>query len=174
VSVFAPLFEEFREREWKLLYRGSRDGFRAAAFHGKCDGHANTLTLIAETNGALFGGFTPVPWDSIKRGADPSGRSFVFTLSNPHGLPPQRFPLKSASARCAIACRGFFRDGWSGMFAFGAGHDVAVCEDCDTKAESKTTVGNTYANATGVGGMLLLAGSYNFRVREIEVFEISD
>jgi GTPase SAR1 family protein len=28
----------------KLLWRGSRDGFRSRDFHRRCDGHANTLT----------------------------------------------------------------------------------------------------------------------------------
>jgi hypothetical protein len=33
-------------QKWKLLYRGSRDGFSAKAFHSKCDYKANTLTII--------------------------------------------------------------------------------------------------------------------------------
>jgi hypothetical protein len=32
--------------KWSLLYRGTRDGFGAKAFHSKCDGHLNTLTLL--------------------------------------------------------------------------------------------------------------------------------
>jgi hypothetical protein len=49
VSEFPPLFAEFGEKPFRLLWRGSRDGFRANPFHGRCDGHANTLTLIEDT-----------------------------------------------------------------------------------------------------------------------------
>eukprot|EP01083_Nonionella_stella_P276851 941111_1 len=33
-------------KRWSLLYRGSRDGFRANIFHNKCDGKAKTLSII--------------------------------------------------------------------------------------------------------------------------------
>ena len=37
-------------QEWHLLYRASRDGFSAAAFHEKCDGHSPTLTIVLVSN----------------------------------------------------------------------------------------------------------------------------
>jgi hypothetical protein len=60
VSEFAPLFEELRAKGVNLLWRGSRDGFTAREFHRHCDRRANTLILIADTDGNVFGGFTPV------------------------------------------------------------------------------------------------------------------
>jgi hypothetical protein len=57
-------FSEFGGKQFSLLWRGSRDGFRARNFHSRCDGHANTLTLIKDTEGNIFGGFTPVEWES--------------------------------------------------------------------------------------------------------------
>jgi hypothetical protein len=38
----------------------------ARHFHGRCDGHAPTLTLIQDTEGNIFGGFTPVEWEPRK------------------------------------------------------------------------------------------------------------
>jgi hypothetical protein len=58
------LFAEFRGKRFTLLWRGSRDGFLAQNFHDRCDGHANTLTFIEDTEGNIFGGFTPVEWES--------------------------------------------------------------------------------------------------------------
>jgi hypothetical protein len=180
VSAFPPLFAEFREKQWKLLYRGSRDGFTTAAFHAKCDGRANTVTLIVATNGSVFGGFTPVPWDSAGLGPDytwyrmdSSKRSFIFTLKNPRAIAPRRFSLKPSEDDGAVASRGFFED-WSGLFAFGGGHDIGICENCNANDTSSSNVGNTYANDTTVAGDRLLAGSRNFRVREIEVFELTN
>jgi hypothetical protein len=60
IAEFPLLFEEFGRKCFKLLWRGSRDGFTAKEFHLRCDGRANTLTLIADTDGNVFGGFTPV------------------------------------------------------------------------------------------------------------------
>jgi hypothetical protein len=76
------------------LWRGSRDGFTALQFHHLCDGHANTLTVILDA--------LPVKWESNSPGSayghakgDNRLRSFLFTLRNPHGVPP----WKSAGGR---------------------------------------------------------------------------
>jgi hypothetical protein len=76
--------------------RNLRGSF-AGDFHRSCDGHANTVTIIEDTDWNIFGGFTPRVWDS--RGwkvgkADPSLKSFIFTL-NWHNVPAQRFALKT-------------------------------------------------------------------------------
>jgi hypothetical protein len=60
VPDFPKLFEDFKRRTFTLLWRGSRDGFGAADFHNRGDGHPNTLTVILDTDGNIFGGFTPV------------------------------------------------------------------------------------------------------------------
>jgi hypothetical protein len=109
------LFEEFRAKRFNLLWRGSRDGFGAKEFHRLCDGRANTLTLIADTDGNVFGGFTPVKWEARmwngKHGeenntwkGDDSLRSFLFTLRNPHGVPPRKFALRAERKEHAIIC----------------------------------------------------------------------
>jgi hypothetical protein len=64
VSGCPPPSEEFRAHRFNLLWRGSRDGFTAQEFHLRCDGRANTLTLIEDTDGNVFGGFTPVKWEN--------------------------------------------------------------------------------------------------------------
>jgi hypothetical protein len=53
VGYLPGLFEEFRAKRFNLLWRGSRDGFTAKEFHRRCDGRANTLTLIADTDERL-------------------------------------------------------------------------------------------------------------------------
>jgi hypothetical protein len=80
VADFLALFAEFGGKRFTLLWRGSRDCFRARDFHKRCDGQANTLTLIEDTAGNIFGGFTPVEWESAANTiytADPSLKSFI-------------------------------------------------------------------------------------------------
>jgi hypothetical protein len=55
VADFPALFAEFGGKRFTLLWRGSRDGFRAWDFHDRCDGHAPTLTLIRDTGGTFSG-----------------------------------------------------------------------------------------------------------------------
>jgi hypothetical protein len=62
-NIPTPL-EQFENKKWTLLYRGSRDGFRGSNFHSKCDGQLNAVTVILTTKGFIFGGFTPIGWDS--------------------------------------------------------------------------------------------------------------
>jgi hypothetical protein len=63
VPAFASPFGPFWVTQFVLLWRGSRDGFDARDFHSRYDGHANTLTLILDTNGEFCGGFTLVQWE---------------------------------------------------------------------------------------------------------------
>jgi len=46
--------------EWHLIYRGTRDGMSAEAFHSKADGRGPTVTVIS-CNGNIFGGIHRCP-----------------------------------------------------------------------------------------------------------------
>jgi hypothetical protein len=143
VSEFPALFAEFRQKRFTLLWRGSRDGFGADDFHGRCDGHANTLTLILDTEGNIFGGFTPVEWESGFLGtpnADPSLKSFLFTLKNPHNFPARKFVLKAEKKNDAIWCVSL----WGPNF-----YDIGVYDNCNGATGSYgSNFGGSYANDT--------------------------
>ncbi|KAK8803486.1 hypothetical protein WA158_001180 [Blastocystis sp. Blastoise] len=88
-----------RDTQWKLLYRGSKDGFKASTFHRKCDNSCKTLTIIRHINQNgftnIFGGYTKQSWkgngnNPIKK---PDTTSFLFSLVNEHNLPPTQFPV---------------------------------------------------------------------------------
>lgn len=66
---------------FKLLYRGSKDGFSSAIFHSKCDGKGPTLTIIkSKDHGRMFGGFTDIAWGRTGGGKSYMGRSFLFSV----------------------------------------------------------------------------------------------
>eukprot|EP00483_Globobulimina_turgida_P009803 UN09822 len=50
---------------FKLLYRNSRDGDSAKAFHEKCDGYSNTVILVHSDYNHIFGGFTTYKWQTV-------------------------------------------------------------------------------------------------------------
>jgi hypothetical protein len=177
---FPVIFENFKKHQFTLLWRGSRDGFGVRAFHERCDGHANTLTLILDTDGNIFGGFTPVEWESrVSNGksgdenncfkADPSQKSFLFTLKNSHSIPARRFVLKADKQHRAIYCSSTC----SPVF-----WDLGVRDNCNANTNScgffNGTSEDTYANDTPPGAKMYFANSQQFQVKEIEVFEIID
>jgi hypothetical protein len=167
VSQFPPLFTEFGQGRFTLLWRGSRDRFRGRDFHRHCDGLANTLTLILDTAGNIFGGFTPVEWESGRHSkADPSLKSFLFTLKNPHNFPASKFALKAKRKDHALYCGSSMGPDFT---------DIGVSDNCNTNAGSYTSnFGDAYANDTGIAGFNFFTGSRNFTVKEIEVFEITE
>jgi hypothetical protein len=162
VSDFLDIFAEFRGKRFSLLWRGSRDGFGVRDFHSRCDGHANSLTVILDTKGNVFGGFTPANWDSSRYWkADDSLRSFLFTLKNPHNIPARRFALKAEEKSQAIWCDSE----WGPCFG-----DIGVSDN----SSGATSLGIAYTNDTGLDAMTVFTGSYNFQVKEIEVFELPE
>jgi hypothetical protein len=176
ISSFPAIFSEFRGKVVSLLWRGSRDGFGARDFHGRCDGHSNTLTVILDTKGNIFGGFTPVEWESREWNgrygnenncykADPTLKSFLFTLKNPHNVPARRFALKVEQKDDAI----FSISDYGPRFC-----DISVSDNCAANTRSYTTFfGHKSVNDTGLQGNTFFTGSTNFQVKEIEVFEIT-
>jgi hypothetical protein len=170
ISDFPEILAELQGKQFCLLLRGNRDGFTAKEFHGRCDGHANTLTVILDTKGNIFGGFTPLKWESPRKGefkSDDSLKGFVFTLKNPHNLPAQRFSLKAERKNEAILCAS----GWGSCF----GDDICISDKCNENTMSYTyNFGFCYTNDTGLDKKIVLTGSQRFKVDEIEVFEITE
>jgi hypothetical protein len=175
ISACPEIFEEFRGKRFWLRWRGSRDGFRASEFHLRCDGHGNTLTVVLDTEGNVFGGFTPVTWklqnpETSARPRIPADdgrdRSFLFTVKNPHNIPARRFALKSEGQAHAIFCV----PGVGPCF----GWDFRVCDDCNRTRGNYTTIGRGYVNDTGWEPELVFTGSRHFTVKETEVFEVTE
>jgi uncharacterized coiled-coil protein SlyX len=168
ISDFPEIFAEFRWNQFSLLWRGSSDGFGAKEFHGRCDGHANTLTVILDTEGNIFGGFTPVEWESGEwhSKADDSQKSFLFTLMNPHNIPARRFVLEAEDKQWAIGCDS----GWGPCFG---SNGIYVSDNCHANTHSVTCLGRSYTNDTGLDEKIVFTGSWKFQVKEIELFEIT-
>lgn len=52
----------------KLIYQGSKHGWKVSDFHKNCDGKGPTLTVLKSSAGQVFGGFTSVPWQTNEVG----------------------------------------------------------------------------------------------------------
>ena len=157
-------------KQFKLLYRASRDGFKASSFHAKCDNQPSTLTIIKTTGGDIFGGYTAVAWDSTS-GYKNDPKAFIFSLVNARSPSPRSFPVKNGyeySICCAAACGP----------SFGGGHDIFISDNSNTTTQSYSNLGHSFNTPhlayDTTEAKSFLAGSYNFQVSEIEVFCVNE
>jgi hypothetical protein len=162
--------------KWSLLYRGTRDGFRARKFHEKCDGKSSTLTIIkAKSSGFIFGGYTDAEWQSS--GGDKSDpNAFIFSLINKDNKPCK---MNVSDSNRAIFCSSRFGPIFGGSFiregtTFLNG-DIRVADNGNVNMESASFLGDAYKHPSFLLGSKeansFLAGSQKFQIEEIEIYQ---
>jgi len=62
------------------IYRGSKHGFFPENFHQKCDDKGPTLTIVKTSENKVFGGYTPISWESSGGFIVDEGKSFLFSI----------------------------------------------------------------------------------------------
>ena len=166
-------------KDIKLLYRGSRDGFKAVDFHEKCNNKGETLVIIKSNEDYIFGGYTEINWDNTiwngKVGEnnnsrrEGNGNEFVFTLKNPHNIEPSKFNMKNEWLNHSICC-----DAKLGPI-FGC-NDIRIENECNNNNNSFSfydfNPGEYCFNDTTGKKRLLFTGTKTYKVKEIEVFNI--
>ena len=147
----------FEDQKWKLIYRATKDGFRAQDFHDKCDNIPNTLTIIKATNSNIFGGFTNAKWskeDEFKE--DPT--AFIFNLTNKQN---KALLVDCTDPDHAIKCSEDHGP------CFGDG-DIAVVHGSNLNKRSNFVIGSSYSNPELDENEM--DADEHFQTAEIEVF----
>lgn len=151
-----------------LLFRASEHGFKASAFHEKCDKKVDTVVLVRTEFGKTIGGFSHYPWASPFFSSflnDADRRCFLFSLD----LKAKFVPHDDKKL--------INQDKSSGP-SFGNG-DLRISDKCNSKSSS-TDFPSTY-NLDGLDKMeknqaswCLFSGATTdnrFKVVEYEVFQ---
>ena len=76
----------------KLLFRGNRDGMNTKSFHSKYDNKGETIILIENNKGNIFGGYASIPWTSYTGSYFSAPKSFIFSLTNIYNSELIKFP----------------------------------------------------------------------------------
>ena len=128
-------------KQMELLYRGTKDGMHCSNFHNKCDNKGETITLIKNDKGYIFGGFLSVSWKGGECYGSAPG-SFLFTLTNIHNSEPKKFPSKNDGKEIYYSSN-------NGPL-FGAGHDIGIYDYIANRG-GWTNFPHTYEDTLGKG-----------------------
>jgi hypothetical protein len=166
MSEFIDLCEFSTNDKWSMLYRATRDGFGAKDFHSKCDGHPKTLTILkAKQSEFIFGGFTSVDWDSTSQWKS-DANAFIFSFTNKDNR-PLKMKVNPNQHRHAIGCNS------SCGPTFGV--EICIASNANTTMDSFSKLGFIFKHPQFAIGSnaseAFLAGSNNFQLDEIEVYE---
>ncbi|EXX68158.1 uncharacterized protein OCT59_012915 [Rhizophagus irregularis] len=72
--------------EFKLILRGSRDGFSPSKFHEICDNKPRTITIIkVKDSNEILGGYNPIVWKS-EFGYGITNDSFIFSFKSKENI----------------------------------------------------------------------------------------
>eukprot|EP00471_Norrisiella_sphaerica_P003813 CAMPEP_0184478388 /NCGR_PEP_ID=MMETSP0113_2-20130426/434_1 /TAXON_ID=91329 /ORGANISM="Norrisiella sphaerica, Strain BC52" /LENGTH=349 /DNA_ID=CAMNT_0026856163 /DNA_START=480 /DNA_END=1526 /DNA_ORIENTATION=- len=172
-SIWVTAQERKHFRSWfkieKLLYQGSRDGFTVSTFHSKCDNKGPTITLVTVgeeiSNIHIFGGYNSASWNSGNSSYS-AVKSCLFSLRSQRCDPCLILPQSPNGSNNVYNSSGH-------LPTFGGGHDLYLSNQCNTTQNSYSNLGHSYQVPSGTSGHdkhLLLAGSKNFKVNEVEVW----
>ncbi|CAF3347769.1 unnamed protein product, partial [Rotaria socialis] len=109
-------------------------------------------------------GYASVSWTSNDGyNTDPS--AFLFTLTNPHNIPPTKYPIKSDKEDEAVCHNSSYGP------RFGKGADISVGNGGTSRHSQYTNFPTTYSDTTEKGDTTF-TGAKTFTLLEIEVFKL--
>jgi len=150
-------------KSFELLYRATEHGFGANHFHERCNNRGATVTIVRDSVGNLFGGYTSAPWRSCNSyNNDPN--AFLFSLVNPSNTGPVRVPRSGNGSEVY--------DHSNCGPGFGSNPDLCIATNSNTKPNSRVNIGNSYQ--VQPQGAYFFTGRTAFQVAEIEVLHVKD
>ncbi|CDW72679.1 tldc domain-containing protein [Stylonychia lemnae] len=157
-----------------LLYKGTIDGFKAKHFHQKCDNKGPTISFILSEHGQVFGGYSSVSWTSpISPAKFKDSDAFLFSLSK-NTLHVQYKNFDNAVCHNKDQMMIF---GVRQTLMYNEYNDICITDDCNNQNSSFCDIGCTYLPPKGLQYKEqltkdYLAGTFNFKVIEIEVYQV--
>ena len=138
----------------------------SSSFHNKCNYQGPTITLYKNDKGYIFGGYSSIPWTSDGT-YHPAPESFIFTLTNSHGIEPSKFPTKNEKE--GVSHNSNYDP------TFGTHCDIATNSDF-VNSDSSSDFPCRYQDILNKGKSILTGNFDNnngtFRLKEVEVFKL--
>lgn len=145
---------------FNMLFNTAKDGDSSSTFHYYCDGIFPTVTIVLDTKGNRFGGYSTTSWSQSTAGASYARApgSFIFDLTN-----KKKYELSNNFHNNAV-----YRHNSYGP-VFGGGFDLCL-------ASGGKSNNNNYCNKntynTGNNNIFGNSGQTNFQVSNYEVYQV--
>ena len=145
---------------FNLIFTTNKDGDSASTFHYYCDGVFPTVTVVLDTSGRRFGGYSTQNWcrSTVGNNYSRAPESFIFSLTN-----KQKYELIDQLNTNAV-----YRENSYGP-TFGGGNDLYLANQC--KSNTSSYCSKSSYN-TGNSNILGLNGQTNFQVSNYEVYKV--
>ena len=145
--------------KFNLLFSTNKDGDSSSTFHYYCDGIFPTVTVVLDTSGRRFGGYSTQNWCQSTVGGNYARApdSFIFNLSN-----KQKYDLNKFNTNA------IYRHNSYGP-TFGGGHDLYLANSCRSNTSSSCSK-SSYN--TGNNNLLGGSSSTSFQVSYYEVYQV--
>ena len=147
--------------KFNLIFSSYRDNGTSKSFHENCDGISPTITIVMDTSGNKFGGYTtssrrqPSTGASYARDTD----AFIFNLSKKlKHVQPDKFGKNS-----------IYRNNSYGP-TFG-NNNLRIDDNCTSNSNSYTNVSEDYK--TDNKNLLNNTGNSSFQVSYYEVYRVA-
>lgn len=148
------------------VFKATQDGYLNTDYWRCCEGMSNVFFFAKSTLGKRFGGFRTFKIDK-SNSYKSDKHAFIFSLTYKHKCKQlnknQTYAIYDTSDR---------------MPTFGGGHDFTIYSPCHTTGSSYAKPYYTYEEpknvkgAEGIGAKEFLAGAYNFKLEELEVYQM--
>jgi len=145
--------------KFNLLFSTNKDGDSSSTFHYYCDGIFPTVTVVLDTSGRRFGGYSTQNWCQSTVGASYARApdSFIFNLSN-----KQKYDLIQFNTSAVYRYNSYGP-------TFGGGHDLCLANSCRSNTSSYC---NKSSYNTGNNNLLGNSSSTSFQVSYYEVYQV--
>ncbi len=147
--------------KFNMVFNTNKDGSSASTFHYYCDGVSPTVTIVRDTNGNKFGGYTTSTWNQPGPGGSYARdqNAFIFNLSKKiKYLQTDKFVQNSI-------CRN---NGYGPTF--GGGYCLNLADSCTGNTSSYTNTHSSYK--TDSKNLIGNSGSTSFQVTYYEVYHV--
>ena len=152
--------------QFELLFRGTRDGMTANAFHNKCDNQGPTIILIKNDKDHIFGGYAPISWTKDE-GNKNAPKSFLFTLTNIYNTKPTKFQSKNNGNEV------YHHKDYGPIFGKD-GMDLCIYSNFSEKNGPNANFPTSFQDGLGKKGSIFTSDENkgNFTIKEIEIFKL--
>ena len=154
--ILKTMKSQGKKVEMTLLYRLTTNGDSYNSFHGYCNGKGYTLTLVRTSKGYRCGGFISQSWGSTNNYIQDKN-AFLFSLEF-----KEMYPINVDGTNAIY-------DHSSYGPTFGSGQDLYIANGCSSNYSSYCNFPQSYH---GLKQRCLTGGVYNFKVNEMEVYQI--